>query len=62
MHTTGELAKSCGVTVRTVQYYDKREILTPGELSDGAVGSIPKTTARSCKSFAFCGKRTCQSD
>lgn len=35
MYTTGELAKLCGVTVRTVQYYDTRGILTPSELSEG---------------------------
>lgn len=34
-YTTGEIAKLCGVTVRTVQYYDTRGILTPGELSEG---------------------------
>ena len=34
-YTTGELAKLCGVTVRTVQYYDTRGILIPSELSDG---------------------------
>ena len=34
-YTTGELAKLCGVTVRTVQYYDTRGILTPSELSEG---------------------------
>lgn len=34
-YTTGELAKLCGVTVRTVQYYDDRGILTPTELSEG---------------------------
>ncbi|NMD37484.1 MAG: MerR family transcriptional regulator [Christensenellaceae bacterium] len=34
-YTTGELAKMCDVTVRTVQYYDKIELLTPSELSDG---------------------------
>lgn len=34
-YTTGELAKLCNVTVRTVQYYDKREILVPSELSEG---------------------------
>ena len=35
MYTTGELAKMCGVTVRTVQYYDNREILIPSALSEG---------------------------
>ena len=33
--TTGEMAKLCGVTVRTVQYYDTRGILMPSELSEG---------------------------
>ncbi len=33
--TTGELAKLCNVSVRTVQYYDKVEILKPSELSEG---------------------------
>ena len=34
-YTTGEIAKLCSVTVRTVQYYDKRGILTPSALSEG---------------------------
>lgn len=34
-YTTGEIAKLCGVTVRTVQYYDTRNILVPSELSEG---------------------------
>ena len=34
-YTTGEIAKLCGVTVRTVQYYDSRGILVPAELSEG---------------------------
>ena len=34
-YTTGEIAKLCGVTVRTVQYYDTRGILIPAELSEG---------------------------
>ena len=34
-YTTGELAKLCGVTVRTVQYYDTRSILVPSALSEG---------------------------
>ncbi len=33
--TTGEMAKACGVTVRTVQYYDRRGILTPSALTEG---------------------------
>ncbi|MDE7403773.1 MAG: MerR family transcriptional regulator [Lachnospiraceae bacterium] len=34
-YTTGEIAKLCDVTVRTVQYYDTRNILVPSELSEG---------------------------
>ena len=34
-YTTGEIAKLCGVSVRTVQYYDSRNILVPSELSEG---------------------------
>ena len=34
-YTTGEIAKLCGVSVRTVQYYDTRGILVPTELTEG---------------------------
>lgn len=34
-YTTGEMAKLCGISVRTVQYYDTRGILTPNELTEG---------------------------
>lgn len=34
-YTTGELAKLCSVSVRTVQYYDNIGILVPSELSEG---------------------------
>ncbi|NBI64038.1 MerR family transcriptional regulator [Clostridiales bacterium] len=34
-YTTGEMAKLCGVSVRTVQYYDSRGILLPSQLSEG---------------------------
>jgi len=33
--TTGELAKMCNVSIRTVQYYDKEGIVKPSSLSDG---------------------------
>ena len=35
LYTTGEIAKFCGVSVRTVQYYDSRNILVPSKLSEG---------------------------
>lgn len=34
-YTTGDLAKLAGVSVRTVQYYDKRGILSPSDLTEG---------------------------
>lgn len=34
-YTTGEIAKACGVTVRTVQFYDQKGILIPSALSEG---------------------------
>lgn len=34
-YSTGELAKLCDVSVRTVQYYDKKDLLKPSELSEG---------------------------
>ena len=34
-YTTGELAKLCNVSIRTVQYYDTRNILKPTALSEG---------------------------
>ena len=34
-YTTGEIAKLCGVSVRTVQYYDTRGFLVPTELTEG---------------------------
>ena len=34
-YTTGEIAKRCGVSVRTVQYYDSRGVLIPSELTEG---------------------------
>lgn len=34
-YTTGEIAKLCEVTVRTVQYYDNRGILIPSDFSEG---------------------------
>lgn len=34
-YTTGEMARLCNVTVRTVQYYDSCNLLVPSELSEG---------------------------
>ncbi|MGT2912019.1 MerR family transcriptional regulator [Streptococcus cameli] len=34
-YTTGEIAKKVGVTVRTVQYYDQRGLLSPSDWTEG---------------------------
>ncbi|MCL2353662.1 MAG: MerR family transcriptional regulator [Defluviitaleaceae bacterium] len=34
-YTTGEMAKLCGVTVRTVQFYDTKGVLHPSDLTEG---------------------------
>lgn len=34
-YTTGELAKLCRVSVRTVQFYDTKDLLKPSELTEG---------------------------
>ena len=35
MYSTGEVAKICGITVRTVQYYDERGLVVPSAETDG---------------------------
>lgn len=44
MYTTGELTKACGVTVRTVQYYDKQNLLNPSELTEGGKRFLHKNS------------------
>lgn len=34
-YSSGEIAKICNISVRTVQYYDKQNILKPSKLSEG---------------------------
>ena len=34
-YSTGEIAELCGITVRTVQYYDREGLLKPDGLSEG---------------------------
>ena len=35
VYSTGELAQACGVSVRTVQYYDEKGLLSPSALTEG---------------------------
>lgn len=52
-YTTGELAKLCGVTVRTVQYYDTRGILVPSQLSEGGRRLYDEADLRRLKVICF---------
>lgn len=52
-YTTGELAKACGVTVRTVQYYDNRGILIPSALSEGGRRLYSEDDLRKMKIVCF---------
>ena len=52
-YTTGELAKLCGITVRTVQYYDSRNVLSPSELSEGGRRLYSEDDLRKMKIICF---------
>lgn len=52
-YTTGELARLCGVSVRTVQYYDTRGILIPSELSEGGRRLYSENDLRRMKIICF---------
>lgn len=52
-YTTGEVAKICGVSVRTVQYYDSRNILKPTELSEGGRRLYSEDDLKKMKTICF---------
>lgn len=52
-YTTGEMAKLCNVSVRTVQYYDNRNILVPSELSEGGRRLYSEDDLRKLKIICF---------
>ena len=52
-YTTGEMAKLCGVSVRTVQYYDTRGILVPTQLSEGGRRLYSDDDLRKLKIICF---------
>lgn len=52
-YTTGEIAKQCGVSVRTVQYYDSRGILVPSEFSEGGRRLYSEEDVRRLKIICF---------
>lgn len=52
-YTTGEVARLCGVTVRTVQYYDSRGILIPSSTSEGGRRLYADTDVQRLKIICF---------
>ena len=52
-YTTGELAKECGITVRTVQFYDQRGILVPSALTEGGRRLYSEEDLRMMKIICF---------
>lgn len=52
-YTTGEIAKLCNVSVRTVQYYDSRSILVPSELTEGGRRLYSEDDLRRMKIICF---------
>ncbi|MBQ8137053.1 MAG: MerR family transcriptional regulator [Clostridia bacterium] len=52
-YTTGEMAKACGVTVRTVQFYDQKGILIPSTLSEGGRRLYSEDDLRKMKIICF---------
>lgn len=52
-YTTGEVAKLCSVTVRTVQYYDSRGILVPTELTEGGRRLYSESDVRKMRIICF---------
>ena len=52
-YTTGEIAKLCSVSVRTVQYYDMRNILVPSELSEGGRRLYSEDDLKKMKTICF---------
>ncbi|MDL2296149.1 MerR family transcriptional regulator [Lachnospiraceae bacterium OttesenSCG-928-E19] len=52
-YTTGEIAKICNVSVRTVQYYDTRNVLVPSELSEGGRRLYSEEDVKRMKTICF---------
>ncbi|MBR2661583.1 MAG: MerR family transcriptional regulator [Clostridia bacterium] len=52
-YTTGEVAKQCGITVRTVQFYDQKGILVPSALTEGGRRLYSAEDLRKMKIICF---------
>lgn len=53
LYTTGELAKKCNVSVRTIQYYDERGILVPTDLTEGGRRLFSEKDAATLETICF---------
>lgn len=52
-YTTGEIAKLCGVSVRTVQYYDSKNILKPSAVTEGGRRLYTEEDARKLQTICM---------
>ena len=52
-YTTGEMAKQCGITVRTVQFYDQKGSLVPSALTEGGRRLYSEEDLRQMKIICF---------
>ena len=52
-YTTGEAAKRCGVSVRTIQYYDTRGIVSPSQLTEGGRRLYSEENLRALQTVCF---------
>ena len=52
-YTTGELAKLCNVSVRTVQFYDTKNLLKPSEISEGGRRLYTEADVKNCLLSVF---------
>lgn len=52
-YTTGEAAKRCGVSVRTIQYYDTRGVVSPSQLTEGGRRLYSEENLRALQTVCF---------
>ncbi|MBR3928038.1 MAG: MerR family transcriptional regulator [Clostridia bacterium] len=52
-YTTGEVAKMLSVTVRTVQYYDQRSLVSPSSLTEGGRRMYSEDDIRRLKAVCY---------
>lgn len=53
MYSTGEAAKLCDITVRTVQYWDERELVKPSEIGEGGRRSYSEEDLSRLRTVCF---------